>query len=246
MNLINPYRFNQSRPSPLIATNHYEWYLDRARNSINQVLAYDTGNLGAELDLINPALSNKPTQTSINGKIAYKGDAIDDILIKENVIDFGRSYPNWMAHFVIDYDAANLYTMMSCYNTANANKEGFRFFLNSTTIAIETTNSAGTNTYPMTFGSTTGGGKIIISFVYTGTNRQIYTNGVMRTNNAVGSNPLLIPSTTNNLSVIGNLWANSQTLNATACNEGYASFSDYNPTDFTNAINTLKATYGII
>ena len=80
------------RPAALISTQKYEWYMQNALNTTPTVLAYDTGNLDAKLDISNPALANKPTASTIGTKVSYASDGIDDYLYKsEN--DFMRSLP---------------------------------------------------------------------------------------------------------------------------------------------------------
>lgn len=240
MNIINPYRYGGLTQ---ILDIENEWFMPNVQNADGNIITIpDSGSIGG-VNLNNPALSNKPTAKTINGFKSYKGDAIDDIITK-NVTNFGRSYSGWMANFVINYDASSVYRMLTCFNTANPNKEGFEFIVTTDGITMHTFNSAGTSSFPISFGSAIGSGKILIIFAYTGTNIQLYMNGILRVN-APASNPLLIPTATTNLSLIGRIATSSNTLISTLTDEGYASFGSYNSTKLTNNSNTLKALYGI-
>lgn len=220
------------------------WYMPNTLNqSDNIITVRDTGTIGG-MDMQNPALANKPIASTIDGKLSYKGDSVQKYLYKATE-NFARSYPNWMFHFVVNYDASSVYTMLSAYNTANANNnEGFRFIMTNTGISMQVHNASGTSTFPIVFGSQLNAGKILLTFAYTGTKLQLYTNGVIRKNFAA-ANPIQTPTGTTNLSLLATVATTSETLLSSLADEGLAAFDTYNAAKLTADTNTLKTLYNI-
>src|SRR5690606_21039364 len=162
-----------SSVTPLIPSMHHEWYFNNVQNASGDVITIpDTGTVGG-LDLSNPSLSNKPTQTSINGKIAYKGDGVDDVITR-NTTDFGRSHGNWMMHFACVVQTGIIF---SAFNNTNSNNDGWRVTTNNSfdQVVLSGFSSSGVvQNYVSSAGVVTNGNKYIITTAYTGTNALIY------------------------------------------------------------------------
>jgi len=236
-------RSGDSRPAALISTQKYEWYMHNALNTTPTVLAYDTGSLGAKLDISNPALTNKPTASTIGTKISYVSDGVDDYLYKsEN--DFMRSLPTWMVTAVFKYNSSDQNWFLSCLNEANTtNSEGFFFWYNPSSkfFLVSSFNSAGTSiSTPSTLQTLTNGQNYIITYGWNGTNVVFYLETTLVGSIAV-SNPLLRPSTTSNIATA--FIRNTSFFKPS--NIGYIGVDEFDLTKLTNNVATLKTTFGI-
>lgn len=241
---MNTPNFFGKTPPALIKTMHHEWYMQQSLRGKNHILAYDSGNVGG-LNIINPTLSNKPTQSGIGSKISYAADGIDDYLYKAT-INFLKSMPTWMVTFVFKYDNSGFNRLLTSYNETNANAEGWQMIYNTTAGAFQmfSSNSAGSATAVITTtAALTNGTNQIITFAYTGTAVKIYNQTTEIATNTT-SNPVLIPTQTDNVATMalikpvnGNVFGRG--------NMGYIGVDEFNLTRLNNNVAKLKSEFSI-
>lgn len=230
--------------TPLISTMKHEWYFNNVQNaSANIITIPDTGTVGG-LNISNPALANKPTQSSIGTKISYATDGVDDYLYKATT-NFMRSMPTWMVTVVFKYDSSVHNMFISMFNENNNSfKEGVRVWynniMNQYTIAIW--DNMGNVTFPLIFSAViTNGNNYIITYAYNGTQVKLYNqNGEIYS--STKSNPVLTPSGTTNVSIFADV-ANNNTFGKG--NIGYIGVDEFDLTRLNANVATLKSEFGI-
>ena len=222
----------------------HEWYFNNVQNASADIITIpDTGSVGG-LDLSNPALANKPTQSSIGTKISYAADGVDDYLYKATT-NFMKSMPTWMVTVVFKYDSSGdgINQLLAASNESNTKPEGWLLYVNPTAIVIEDWNAAGTQggiNRPFTF---VNGQDYIITLAYNGTQSIFYAE---TTQVGIGTitNPISRPSQTDNVTTFarirpafGNFFRRG--------NIGYIGVDEFNLTRLNNNVATLKSTFGI-
>ena len=233
--------------TPLIPTMKHEWYFNNVQNaSANIITIPDTGTVGG-MDLSNPALANKPTASTINGLVSYKGDGVDDYIYKATE-DFGMSYANWMCHVVFKYDISINNEFLTAFNETNTNNEGWTLRYSSSGLRFQQLgfNSSGTVANRQSNVQVlVNGNDYVVTFVYTGTNVTFYF-GTTQIGSIATDNPFMLPSNVNNLAMFALIKPSSTTGNSySTSNIGYVGLDEYNLTNLTNNVNTLKTLYGI-
>lgn len=230
-------------PIQLISTMKHEWYFNNVQNPLGNIITIpDTGSVGG-LNISNPALTNKPTASTIGTKISYNSDAVDDYLYRsEN--QFMRAFPTFMITIVFKHIAGVTSRFLSAYNESNINPEGWSLITTGTGASIQVYNSAGTTSFPVVWGTTLTDGQVyILTYAWNGTNRYIFENTTIR-GNTIGGNPILIPTTTKNITTtcrIGGLAGNLFTTG----NIGYIGVDEFDLTRLNSNVATLKSTFGI-
>lgn len=229
----------------LIATMHHEWYFQNVLDASGNIITIpDTGTVGG-LDWMNPALSNKPTASTIGTKVSYSADIIDDYLYKAET-NFIKSMPTWMVTIVFKYNSAAGNVFISSFNETNANNEGFymQFNKNSNIFQLITYNSAGTlDQTTSTVQSLTNGNNYIATFAYNGSDVLFYleTTGIGSTTKL---NPINRPTQTDNVTAMalirpaaGNAFGSG--------NIAYIGADEFNLTRLNTNVATLKSNFSI-
>lgn len=221
---------------------HEYLFLNVQNPSGNIITIPDTGTVGG-LDLSNPALTNKPTASTIGTKISYSFDGVDDYLYKsEN--QFMRSFPTFMVTTVFKHNNSGTVRLLSCFNESNINPEGWSLITTPIGVSIQTFNSLGASTFPIVWSTTLiNGDNYILTFAWNGTNRLIYQDTTVR-GNAVGSNPLSVPTTTKNISTMSSIRGLAGSV-FTRGNIAYIGIDEYNLARLNNNVATLKNFFGI-
>lgn len=235
-------------PPPILQLDHV-WLMDNVKNPTSNIITSIDNGLVGGLHLSNPSLANKPTQTTLINKTAYQSDFVDDILTR-NVTDFGRNYTKWVCHIALNYNP-NFYNFhLSAFNTNNSNAEGFAFRTSNGSperIQLIVWDSAGNYDTALNFGTTLGDyNNYLWTIVYTGTHLEWwYRNN--KPYSIAKPNPLLIPSSTTNLSMFGEIRTSSETLKSGAAHQGLVAFGEYidDATTLSN-INIIKNYFGYV
>lgn len=230
---------------PLIPTMKHEWYFNNVQNaSANIITIPDTGTVGG-LNISNPALANKPTQSTIGTKISWAADGLDDYIYKATT-NFMRSMPTWMVSVVFKYDSSsNPNVFLAASNTANTTtNEGFFFNYNSSNgFSVTVFNNAGTlnntvtGSYPLVDGQ-----DYIVHFGHDSTSF-VWFLETTNIGTLVKANSLTGVSTTNNVTThslirgVSNLYSKS--------NIAYIGIDEFNLTRLNANVATLKTTFGI-
>lgn len=221
----------------------HEWLFQNVQNQAGNIITIpDTGSVGG-LNISNPALTNKPTASTIGGKISYKGDAVDDYLYLANT-DFLRGYATWVIHTAFTFDNSAANGIISCFNESNINLEGWRINVGTNGILqVLSWNSSGVlQTTSSAIGVITNGNSYVFTALYDGTNTKILLNGV-EVASAATVNPITRSATTTNISLYsiirtsGNIYYKP--------NIGYIGIKEYNAGTIGNNITTIKNFFGI-
>lgn len=242
---ISPHSLKRSGvgATPLISTMKYEWYFNNVQNaSANIITIPDTGTVGG-LNISNPALSNKPTASSIGGKVSELYDGIDDYLYKSNT-NFLKGMSTWMLTIVVKHiTGANIY--FSAYNETNANAEGWYIqYTAGGNLILVAHNSSGVYVIPINHSiALVNGTDYIFTFAYDGTNVKLY-NQTTEIFTAVAANPIQRPTQTDNIAVsalirpaFSNVFGKS--------NNGYIGADEFNLTRLNANVATLKSNFSI-
>lgn len=243
---MNTPSFFGKKPPALIKTMHHEWYMQQSLRGKNHVLSYDSGNVGG-LHLINPALANKPTQSTIGTKISYAADGVDDYLYKATT-NFMRSMPTWMVTVVFKYDSSNNNRFLIAWNGANIVNEGVSFFYNTTYNALHTqsfTNTGSAYNYLSNTQPLVNGQNYIVNFGWNGTNVVFYLE-TTNIGSVAAPNPILQTSSTNNISTTSRIRTSNPSGNIYEVgNIGYIGVDEFDLTRLNNNVASLKSTFGI-
>lgn len=237
-------KFSDVGATPLISTMQHEWYSNNVQNaSANIITIPDTGSVGG-LNISNPALSNKPTASSIGGKVSYAADGVDDYLyISTN--NFMRAMPTWMFTIVFKYDSSGVNRFFSMFNESSPNSNGIHYSYNNSlgAFVVVKSNNTTTSTVMSASQALTNGNNYIFTFSWDGTNLRLY-NQTTQVFTAVEPNPILFPTSTNNFSVFA-IISPSFTNAFGKGNIGYIGVDEFNLTRLNANVATLKSTFGI-
>lgn len=229
----------------IIPTMLHEWYMPYVINPGSTIITIpDTGTIKGK-NLSNPAANNKPIQTTINSKLTYKGDGIEDYVTRLD-LNFLRSLPTWMIQCVIEFDITMNNQVLNSWNNTNIVSEGWTFIAGNTlgAIVFNSFNSLGVvQTIASGAGTVVDGGKYVISVAYNGTNTLIYRDTTLVTNIA-SDNLIQRPTQTDNISLFANIRPAGSSAFGKA-NIGYVGVDSYDATRLTNNITTLKALFGL-
>ena len=230
-------------PISLILTQKHEFLFDNVQNASADIITIpDTGTVGG-LDLSNSALANKPTASTIGGKISYAADGVDDYLYKSTT-NFMKSMTTWMVTVVFRHDGSDT-QFLAAHNETNTNVEGWVFRINSTLALIRmgAWDATGVETgYDVPF-SFVNGQDYIITVCYDGA--QIYY--FEQTNNLGGtsiSNIITIPTQTDNVTFFARIRPNAGNFFRSG-NIAYIGVDEFDLTRLNNNVATLKSYYGI-
>ena len=230
--------------TPLISTMKHEWYFNNVQNASADIITIpDTGSVGG-LNLSNPALANKPTASTIGGKISEAADGVDDYLYKATT-NFMKSMPTWMVSIVFKYDSSSFNTFLSASNTDNVNNEGWHIGYNDVVQRFQTTSndSSGTQFIQRSNAQALVDGQdYIVTFGWNGYNFVWFLEA---TNIGIvpGTNPLLRPSSTNNL--VSFALIRGFTNYFSPSNVAYIGIDEFDLTRLNNNVAMLKSYYGI-
>ena len=230
---------------PLISTMKHEWYFNNVQNASGNIITIpDTGSVGG-LDIANPALANKPTQSSIGTKISYAADGVDDYLYKATT-NFMKSMPTWMITVVFKYDSSSLNRFLNIFNETNTKREGVNIAINHSTsnFVVSAFNSSGGQTVIVNKNeSFVNGTNYIYTIAWGGTNISLYRETTNKLE-SVSANPFSIPTQTDNVSVFGEIKPASSNLFGKG-SVGYIGVDEFDLTRLNANVATLKTTFGI-
>lgn len=139
---------------------------------------------------------------------------------------------------------------MSAFNTNNPNNEGFAFRTSNNSperVQLIVWDANGNVTAPINFGTILSDySNFLWTIVYTGTHIEWWSKNVKPFSSAM-SNPLLIPTSTTNLSMFGEIRNSSETLASGAALQGLIAFGEYiyDSTTLQN-INIIKNYFGYV
>lgn len=240
----NPKLTSGGGAEQLISTMFHEWYFNNVLNASENIITIpDTGTVGG-LNISNPALTNKPTASTIGTKISYTADGTDDYLYTAET-NFMRSMPTWMITLVFKYDSSGINRFFSMANETSANFNGIHFSYNNSIGAFLVVKANGTTQLiPMnTAQALVNGTNYIFTFSWDGTNLKLYKE-TTQVFTAVELNPIAYPTATNNIVTFAGITPVSGNFFGKG-NIAYMGVDEYDLTRLNANVATLKSTFGI-
>ena len=195
---ISPYSLKKRDGSFSLASALHEWNYQNATDVGTTITAIDTGSIGG-LDMTNPDAASEPTLNS-NG---WSFDGVNDAL-KNSVTDFRSGDSTGVVHILFDYTSDGNNKFLFTLGNTSTDVDFFIFGVNGTGDLPQVTLLSGTSTSVIISADSISDGWNVLSFVGTGSDFEIYINGVISSSYSVDT--------------IGNRWMNYRSGNGSGYN----------------------------